>query len=106
MTESTYKRWYEEDTIVEKCLSLLENLEDSKKRQTSVFLMDEIINKDPYTEMIPDKIFGLATEETQKRRWYDFDQTVRIFVELLRHVSPEERNKIAILAISFIEDLD
>ena len=105
MTEDqTYKRWYDEDPIVAKCLRILESIPNSVKRQTATYLMDEIINKPPYIEMIPDEIFTLATSEKERRRWYDYDEIIRIFIELIRHAPADMKRKVAVMAISFIED--
>ena len=105
MENTPFKRWYDEDQVVTKCVVLLESLSDNVKRQTATYLMDEIINKPPYSEMMASDIFNLATGESRKRRWYDFDEVVRIFVELLRHSNAEIRKEMSILAITFIEDL-
>lgn len=101
----TFARWYEKDPDVAKCFEIMEHLDDRKKRQIATFLMNEIISRPPYTNMIPDEIFELATSEEQKRRWYDFDEVSRIFTELLRHSSDETKKEIAIKAITFIQDL-
>lgn len=101
----TFARWYEKDPVVAKCFEIMEHLDDRKKRQTATFLMNEIISKPPYSDMIPDEIFELATGEEKKRRWYDYDEVSRIFAELLRHLSDETKKEIAIKAITFIEDL-
>ncbi|MDD3013816.1 MAG: hypothetical protein PHC34_08960 [Candidatus Gastranaerophilales bacterium] len=103
--EQNYKRWYDEDKVVQKCVTVLENIHGSLKRQTATFLMQEIINKPPYKDMLSDDVVDLATSETQRRRWYDFDEVTRIFFELLRHSPVERRKEIAILALTFIEDL-
>lgn len=99
------QRWYEEDPIVLRCVTLLEGLDDSIKRKTATYLMDEIINKPPYCNMLPDEIFSLITSETRRRRWYDFDEVIRIFVELLRYSPNEDRKNICIASIKFMENL-
>lgn len=101
----TFKRWYEEDAVVSACVQKIENLHESLKRQTANYLMEEIINKPPYSEMVADDIFKLATAESQRRRWYDYDEVIRLFVELLRHAPAPTRREIALKSISFIEDL-
>jgi hypothetical protein len=101
----TFIRWYDKDPVVSKCFEIMEKLDDRKKRQTATFLMNEIISRPPYSEMVPDEIFKLATGEEQKRRWYDFDEVSRIFTELLRHSSDEIKKEIAVKAITFIQDL-
>lgn len=105
MSEQTIKRWYEKDAALNKCLLMLENLSESLKRKTATFLMEEIINQSPYSEMLPEEVYDLATGETQKRRWYDFDEVVRIFIELIRHTPEETQKETAIKAIQFIESL-
>jgi hypothetical protein len=101
----TYKRWYEKDPMVFKCFSMMEKLDEGKKRRTATFLMNEIISQPPYSQMLPDEIFQLATSEEQKRRWYDFDEVSRIFAELLRHSPDEVKKEIALRAITFMSDL-
>lgn len=102
---SDYKRWYDEDPVLAECVKLLENIGDSDKRKTATFLMDEIVSKSPYTEMLPEKILELVNSESRRRRWYDFDEVMRIFVELLNHAPLESKKKIAVLAVTFIQDL-
>jgi hypothetical protein len=103
--ENKFLRWYDKDPVVSKCFEIMENIDTKKKRQTATFLMDEIISKPPYSGMIPEKIFELATGEEKKRRWYDFDEVSRIFAELMRHSTDEVRKEISIKAITFIQDL-
>ena len=100
-----FKRWYDEDAIVAKCVRLLENIQDTIKRQTATFLMDEIISKPPFSEMVPDDVINLVLSEGRRRRWYDFDEIIRIFMELLRHAPLEIKKEIAIKAVTFIEHL-
>jgi len=102
---NAFTRWYDKDPVVSKCFEIMEQLDDGKKRQTATFLMDEIISKPPYVEMIPDEIFKLATGEEQKRRWYDYDEVSRIFAELVRHSDDAAKKEIAVKAITFIQDL-
>lgn len=103
--DKKYSRWYDKDEIVQKCAQTLEALPDSLKRQTSTFIMSKIIQKPPYENMVADEIFNLATGDDRKRRWYDFDEVVRIFFELLRHSDDKTKRQIAIEAIAFIEDM-
>jgi len=103
--ESTYVRWHDEDVIVAKCVCMLENIEESVKRKTATFLLNEIIDKLPQTTLQIEDIYNLATSETRKRRWYDLDEIIRIFVELLKQCSPESRKEICIKAINFMENL-
>ena len=104
--DRNYTRWYDEDPLVAKSVGKLEKLQDSHKRKTATFLMDQIIKKPPYINMLPDDTVNLVLSETRIRRWYDFDEVVRIFIELLRHSDPEARQQIAVIAITFIEDLE
>ncbi|MEI7474016.1 MAG: hypothetical protein WCK67_04490 [bacterium] len=103
---ATIKRWYEEDPIVEKCVKSMETLPEVIKRQISSYLMEKIIEKPPFCDMLPDDVFKLATQEYRRRRWYDEDEILRIFVELLRHSPLETKRNLSQIAISFIEDLD
>jgi len=101
--ESSNARWHDGDIIVSRCISLLENIEESFKHKTATFLVDEIINKPPYSKMLPEEIYNLALSETRKSRWYDIDEITRLFMELLKHCSPETRKEICIKAINFME---
>lgn len=103
--QNLYKRWHDEDPIVSKCLNMLENIKESIKRKTATFLMNEIINKSPYDAMMPEEVFALVTSETRKRRWYDVDEVIRLFIELLKNCTPEAKKEIAIKAIDFMEGL-
>ena len=101
----TFQRWYDKDSVVSKCINILENIDNTKKHQTANFLMNEIISKPPYNEMLPDNIYNLIMEEKRNRRWYDFDEISRIFMELLRYSSEKTRKKIAIKAVKYLEDM-
>ncbi|MDD3014246.1 MAG: hypothetical protein PHC34_11135 [Candidatus Gastranaerophilales bacterium] len=105
-SENSFIRWHDEDVVVGKCIKMLENIEESIKRQTATFLVDEMIAKLPYTTMPPEELYNLTvSSETRKRRWYDIDEVIRLFVELLKHCTPETRKEIAIKAINFMESL-
>lgn len=104
--EFSFKRWYDVDRVVSTCIRMLENLDESQKNQTASFLMEKIIKQPPFSEMLPEDVFNLINKETRKRRWYDYNETTRIFVELLRQSPDENRKDIAIWAITFIEDLE
>ena len=100
------RRWYEKDKVVHNCANKLEKLEPHFQRQVSSYIMDELLNTPPYITMLEEQIIKLATNEsTPKRRWYDFSQTVHIFMELLKNLSEEKARKICIQVITFIEDL-
>ena len=103
--QNTYKRWHDEDPVVSKCIKMLENIQESIKRKTATFLMNEIINKAPYDTMLPEEVYNLVTSETRKRRWYDADEVIRLFMELLRNCTPEAKKDISIKAINFMEGL-
>jgi hypothetical protein len=103
--EKNFVRWYDKDPVVSKCVKLLEEVDRKKKHQTATFLMDQIISSSPYNQMMPDDIFSLVMEEHRSRRWYDYDDVCKIFMELMRHSSEEIRLEIAIKAITFIEDM-
>ncbi len=103
--EKPYVRWYDKDPIVSKCFKLIESLEDSKKHQVATFLMGSIIMQPPYSSMMPSKVSSLMSIEEPKRRWYDYDESIRLFIELIKNVSDDTKREIAIRAIGFIEDL-
>ncbi len=98
-------RWYEKDELTSKFIEMFENLSDSNKRKTAIFLVDEIINKPPYKDMVSEDVFNAATSESQKRRWYDFDEVIRIFAELLKNLNEEAKKEIAVKAVLFMQDL-
>ena len=98
-------RWYDQDKILSKCVSLLYSLPDPLKRQTSTFLMNEIIDKQPYINMINEEIYTIVTSEGNKNRWYDHDEVTRIFMELLKNASDDSKKEISLKAITYMEDL-
>ncbi|OGI01632.1 MAG: hypothetical protein A2Y25_05685 [Candidatus Melainabacteria bacterium GWF2_37_15] len=94
----TYQRWYDKDPIVSKCVSILENTAIVRQHRVAAFLMDEIIAQ------LPDDIYEKVMTEQRKRRWYDFDEVCKIFMELLRHSSEETKKQISVKIITFLED--
>lgn len=98
-----YKRWYDQDPSVSQCFNMFEKVSPKVKHKLATFLMEEIINKPPYFDMISDEIFELATGEPERRRWYDDDEIVRIYVELLRHVDADIQKELAIKSLEFLE---
>ena len=100
---SDYQRWYDKDPSVSECFNMFEKANPQIKHKLATFLMEEIINKPPYSEMISDEVFALATGETKRRRWYDDDEIVRIYVELLRHSETEIQKELAVKSLEFLE---
>lgn len=100
----TFQRWYDKDSIVSKCVARLEGIPTAKKHQAAAFLMEEIVSQPPYTKMLPSDIYNLVMGEHRSRRWYDFDEICKIFMELLRHAPEEIKRQLAVKTISFIED--
>lgn len=96
--EKNYQRWYDTDPVVSRCVHKLENIEKFKQHQVATFLTDEILND--FSEDIYEKVVG----EDRKRRWYDFDEACKIFMELMRHLPEESKKEIAVKTIIFIED--
>ncbi|MCK7520969.1 MAG: hypothetical protein MZV64_26380 [Ignavibacteriales bacterium] len=48
----TFARWYDEDIIVSNCVKKLESVDDTLKRKTASFLMDQIISQPPFCDML------------------------------------------------------
>ena len=94
----TYQRWYDKDPIVSKCVSILENTAIVRQHRVAAFLIDDIITQ------LPDDISEKVMTEERKRRWYDFDEVCKIFMELLKHSSEETKKQIAVKIITFLED--
>lgn len=105
MTEEVkeFQRWYDKDPVVSKCVNLLENIETVKKHRTATFLTNKIILRPPYSSMLPEDLYNLVMEEQRKRRWYDFDEILKIFMELLKNAPEEARREIATRAVVFLE---
>ncbi|MFH0703322.1 MAG: hypothetical protein V2B14_07310 [bacterium] len=102
----SFSRWYDKNEIVSKCMEILGDVQDSLKRKTATYLMDEIIKKEKYINALPEDIYSRITSEIKRRRrWYDFEEIARIFVELLKHCPDEIQKEIAVKAITFIENL-
>lgn len=102
---SEYKRWYEKNELIQKCVTSIEELPDTKKHQVATYLMDEIINKPPLVDMMAEDVYKMATSETRRRRWYDFDEVIRLFIELIRQVDEQTQKDIAIKSIKFVSDI-
>ncbi len=98
-----FQRWYDKDPVVSRCINILENIETREKHRTATFLTNEIILKQPYCSMLPEELYNLVMNEKRKRRWYDFDEILKIFMELLRHCPEASRKEIAVKAIKFLE---
>lgn len=99
-------RWYDRDEIVSQSMNLLKDVPDSLKRQVATYLVEEIIARKPYIDMLPFDTHYLILSENRRRRWYDYDETVRIFVELLRHTSDDQKRVVCLLVLSFVESLE
>lgn len=100
-----FVRWYDKDEVVSRCVHLLESVPDSLKRKTATFLMDQVIQKPTFENLVPDEIVDMATGDDRRRRWYDFDEVVRIFIELLKNCPDQDKRHIATKAICFVEDM-
>ncbi len=100
-----YKRWYDKNEITSRCINLLEELEDPLKRQVSTWLMNEIIEKPPYKDMLPKEIESMVHCEQRRRRWYDYDEVCRIYVELVKNAPDKLQTKICVKSVTYMEDL-
>ena len=98
-------RWYDRDDTVSKSMNMLNKIPDSLKRQVATFLVEDIINRKPYKDMFTLDTHYLILSEDRRNRWYDFDETIHIFVELLRHTSDDRKKELADLVIDFITSL-
>lgn len=96
--EKTFERWYDRDPVVSKCVAKLEKIEKRKQHRVAAFLTDEIISR------LSGDVYDKVTGETRKRRWYDFDEVCKIFMELLRLLPEDQKKEIAIKTIIFMED--
>lgn len=96
-------RWYDRVSSSSDTMNRLKNTPDSLKRQVSTYLINEIISKKPYIDMIPLDVHYLVLSENRRRRWYDFDECVRIFVELLRHCSESQKAEVCNMIDLFID---
>lgn len=98
-----FQRWYDKDPVVSRCVHTLENIENRRKRRTATFLTNEIILQDPYCAMLPEDLYELVMRERRTRRWYDFDEILKIFMELLKHCPDNTKREIAVKAMKFLE---
>ena len=55
--------------------------------------------------MYPLDTHYLILSETRRNRWYDYDETVHIFMELLRHCSDQQKIDISQKLLCFVEEL-
>jgi len=94
----TFQRWYDADPVVSKCVRTLEQTDKIMQHRVAAFLAEEIISGHS------ENIYDTVMDEQRKRRWYDFDEVCKIFMELLRHSPEESRKDIAVKTIIFMED--
>ncbi len=100
-----YKRWYDNNKITSRCVELLEKLSDGDQRKTATFLMNEVISQPHFSKMLPKDIFECTNSETRRNRWYDEEEAIRIFMELLKVCPQAEQTTIATKAIIYMEGL-
>lgn len=98
-------RWYDGNETLQNAMQLLQDLPDSFKRQVATYLVQDIISRKPYCDMLTLDAHYLIMSEDRRRRWYDFDEAFHIFIELVRHSSEDQRTIIAELVIQFICNL-
>lgn len=98
-------RWYDRDDVVAKSMEILQEIPDESKRLVASYLVEDIIQRKPYCDMFPLDTHYLILSENRRRRWYDFDETVRIFIELLRHTSDVQKRDICEMVLSFVDSL-
>ncbi len=102
---SEYKRWYDNNKITSRCVELLEQLSDRDQRKTATFLMNEIISQPHFSQMLPKDIFNHTNSEKRRNRWYDEEEAIRIFMELLKICPEAEQKTVATKAIIYMEGL-
>jgi len=98
-------RWYDRDDKVSKSMNILKNIPDDSKRQITTYLVEEIITRKPYCDMFPLDAHFLILSEQRRRRWYDFDEALHIFVELLRHSSDAQKIEISEMVLNFVKTI-
>jgi hypothetical protein len=103
--KSKISRWYDRNDSISVSMHLLESVPDNLKRQVANYLIEDLITKKPYSDMLPIDVHYLVLSENRRRRWYDFDESVRIFVELLRHSSESQRLEISDKLEGFIKKI-
>ncbi|MDD3593724.1 MAG: hypothetical protein PHX18_03750 [Candidatus Gastranaerophilales bacterium] len=84
-------RWYEINSMVNVLFSLFEKADDEEKKSVISFMTQELINLRPYDKLDVASVFKMATGEQARNRWYDKDESVRIFVELLKNLSDDDK---------------
>lgn len=95
-------RWYDKNDNVSESMKRLQNLPDETKRQVATYLIEEVISRKPYCDMLPLDTHYLILSEDRRRRWYDLDEILHIFVELLRHTSDEQKLALSEMVDQFV----
>lgn len=103
--KTPFIRWYDKDEAIASSMKTLENAPDKLKRQIATYLIEEVISRKPYCDMFPLDTHYLILSENRRRRWYDYDETVRIFIELLRHSSESQQKAVFNMVDAFITSL-
>lgn len=98
-------RWYDRNDNVSESMKKLQHLPDSIKRQIATYLIEDVISRKPYCDMLPLDTHYLILSEDRRRRWYDLDEILHIYVELLRHTSEEQKIALSDMLDQFVSTI-
>ncbi len=89
----SYTRWYDKDQNLKLIMDTLENVEDETKLSIAVDLVQMIAKeKVPYTDDMIDELNSFYIKN--RRRWYDYPETLHSAIELLKQVDDEIKDEI------------
>lgn len=87
-----FKRWYDKDIILQKIVSLLENLDEETQNDIANDIIQLIIDK----QYDSDEFIRIINAKTlpAENRWYDKNETVQAAVEMLKDTDEYERKEL------------
>lgn len=88
----TFKRWYDKDIILQKIVSLLENIDDEAQNDIANDIIQLIIDKqydaDEFIRVISSRV------PSPENRWYDKNETLHAAVEMLQNTDEYEKKEL------------
>lgn len=97
-----YRRWYDNDPILEEALELLKLQTDDTKSAAADFI---ISMQEQAAQEVIERIYQLTQEFSKKgNRWYDSDPVMLKAIEMLRMSSPKTQRIAALKLLLALEN--
>lgn len=94
------RRWYDQDPVLSKAMSILETSDDKLQIQVAINLIKVIIEHNVENNIyttIDDLIAAVTESDSERRnaRWYDIDRTLKTAIQMLETCPQSMYSKIA-----------